>query len=139
MVDPQTLAQLFVTGLMIGSIYGLIALCFHVIYNATNILNFTIGEFVVLGSFLLYTFHVPLGMSLPIAFILMVIAVGLAGAIFERVAIYPLQGLPIFIPIIVTIGASFLMQTVMMLAWGTRPLIIPPFSGDESINVMGVA
>lgn len=133
----ETIPQLLASGLMVGLIYGLVALCFHLVYNTTNILNFATGEFVVLGSLVLYTLNTALGLNLGIAFVLMVITVGIVGLLFERVVIFPLQGLPHLVPVIATLGATFVFRIIFMIGWGKDALFVKSFSGDAPIAFLG--
>jgi branched-chain amino acid transport system permease protein len=134
-LGSQTL-QFLISGLSVGAIYALIALGFGVIYNATQIVNFAQGEFVMLGALLtitLYGAHVPL----PLAGALAVAAVVVVGAVLERVAIRPLRGAGVLAMIIVTIGLSFALRGAAMLIWGKEHLPLRTFSSVEVVHVGG--
>lgn len=137
MVSLDTIPQLLASGLMVGLIYGLVGLCFHLGYNTTKIVNFATGEFVVLGSLLLFTFNQSLGINLAVAFVLMLIAATAIGILFERVVIFPLHGQPHLVPVIATLGATFVFRIVFMIIWGTQALFVPSFSGDTPMTFMG--
>lgn len=127
--------QYSLSGLSTGAIYALIGIGFSIIYNATGIINFAQGEFVMLGGmltlFLLETLHFPLWGAIPCA-------VGistLCGLLFERLAIRPLrQPTPINL-VIITIAGSILIRGISMLIWDKDTHAIPPFSGDEPIEI----
>lgn len=127
--------QYSLSGLSTGAIYALIGIGFSIIYNATGIINFAQGEFVMLGGmltlFLLETLHFPLWGAIPCA-------VGistLCGLLFERLAIRPLrQPTPINL-VIITIAGSILIRGISMLIWDKDTHAIPPFSGDEPIAI----
>ena len=129
--------QYSLSGLSTGAIYALIGIGFSIIYNATGIINFAQGEFVMLGGMLtllfLETMKLPLWAAIPCA-----IAVSTAGGLlFERLAIRPLrQPTPINL-VIITIGGSILIRGLAMLLWGKDTHAIPPFSGDEPIAIGG--
>lgn len=131
------LLQYTLSGLSTGAIYALIGIGFSIIYNATGIINFAQGEFVMLGGmltlFFLDTLKLPLWLAIPCA----VAASTVAGVLFERLAIRPLrQPTPINL-VIITIGGSILIRGISMLLWGKDTHAIPPFSGEEPIAIGG--
>ena len=76
------LLQYILTGLTVGCVYALVGLAFTVIYNATGVINFAQGEFVVLGALLFYTLlslvHLPLAVALVLAVVAAVLLTALA-------------------------------------------------------------
>ncbi len=131
------LLQYSLSGLSTGAIYALIGIGFSIIYNATGIINFAQGEFVMLGGMLtllfLETLQLPLWAAVPCA----IAASTVGGLLFERLAIRPLrQPTPINL-VIITIGGSILIRGLAMLAWGKDTHAIPPFSGDDPISISG--
>ena len=129
--------QYTLSGLSTGAIYALIGIGFSIIYNATGIINFAQGEFVMLGGLLtlscLELLNLPLWAAIPCA-----VAVStVIGILFERLAIRPLkQPTPINL-VIITIGGSILIRGLAMLVWGKDTHTIPPFSGDDPIAIGG--
>ena len=129
--------QYTLSGLSTGAIYALIGIGFSIIFNATGIINFAQGEFVMLGGLLtlscLNILKLPLWAAIPCA-----VAVStVVGILFERLAIRPLrQPTPINL-VIITIGGSILIRGVAMLVWGKETYSVPPFSGDTPITVGG--
>jgi branched-chain amino acid transport system permease protein len=129
--------QYALSGLSTGAIYALIGIGFSIIYNATGIINFAQGEFVMLGGLLtlscLELLNLPLWAAVPGA-----VAVStLVGILFERLAIRPLrQPTPINL-VIITIGGSILIRGLAMLVWGKDTHAVPPFSGDTPIAIAG--
>ncbi|MEI6208076.1 MAG: branched-chain amino acid ABC transporter permease [Desulfuromonadales bacterium] len=131
------LLQYTLSGLSTGAIYALIGIGFSIIYNATGIINFAQGEFVMLGGMLTMFFlgllKLPLWAAVPCS----VAATTVAGVLFECLAIRPLkQPTPINL-VIITIGGSILIRGLSMLLWGKDTHAIPPFSGEEPINIGG--
>lgn len=129
------LLQYTLSGLSTGAIYALIGIGFSIIYNATGIINFAQGEFVMLGGmltlFFLNLIKLPLWIAIPCA----VAASTMAGILFERLAIRPLrQPTPINL-VIITIGGSILIRGLSMLLWGKDTHAIPSFSGEEPIAI----
>lgn len=124
--------QTTLNGIAIGSIYGLVALGFVLIFKATEVINFAQGEMMVLGAFFTYTLTTILGFSYWIALLLTIIALGLFGMILERIFLRPLVGEPIFAIVIFTIGLSYFIRSCvsMIPGWGTDTYgFRTPFTG----------
>jgi branched-chain amino acid transport system permease protein len=136
---PSIIPQLVATGLMLGAVYALIALGFHIINEATGIINFAQGEFVVLGGFLMWWYYVGLALPLLLAFPLTAVTVAVLVAGFERLAIRPVQQAPPLIPILVTLAGGILIRTLMLIVWGPRPRAVPHFSGEHPVHILGAA
>ena len=132
-LESQIIQFLF-TGIAIGSIYAMVALGFNIIYNATGILNFAQGEFVMLGGLLMVWLSVALGLPMPLAFILTIAAVMAIGALFERVAIYPLKKPSVLILIIITLAGSIIFKGGAMLLWGKHTYSLPHFSSEQPLT-----
>ena len=133
----QELLQYLFAGITNGAIYAVIALGFSTLYNATDLINFAQGEFVMLGALLLTTLWLKFGMPLPVAFVLVVLAVGLAGIIFERLAIRTVRKPDPIVLVIITVGASIFLRGVGMVGWGRDPMAVPAFSDLDSIEIAG--
>lgn len=135
MTFDQFLQYLF-SGITSGSVYALTALGFTLVFNATQIINFSQGQLVMLGGMSavgLYGLGVPLwGCFLGAVAIVVVVTIG-----FERIAIRPLLRKGVLAQIIATVGASFVFETAAMLIWGRDAVGLPPFTGEEPIHVAG--
>lgn len=136
--NAQFLQFLF-TGLTLGSIYALTGLGFHVIYNATGIINFAQGQFVVLGGLIFWTFWVHVGLPLPVSFLLTLAVCGLAGAAVERLLIYPVSGGSLLLPVIMTLAGDLIMRGLFFIIWGPDALPVPSFSEESVIEIAGAA
>jgi branched-chain amino acid transport system permease protein len=136
-MDPSTLLQYLVTGLTLGSTYGLTALGFTIIFNTTGVINFAQGEFVMLGGMMSVYFVKTLGLPEPMAVVLAVVGTTLVGALVERLAIRPVRDCPAINLIIITIGVSILIRGLAMLAWGKDTHALEPFSGSAPIPFLG--
>ncbi len=128
------LLQFLITGITIGSTYALVALGFSIIYNASDVVNFAQGEFVMIGAMSTITFT-ALGMPLLLAVLcasLLTIAVGMA---LEKFAIEPARGATVVATIIITIGASILLRGAALLIWGKDFYALPAFSGEQPFHL----
>ena len=132
------LPQFFVSGLTSGSIYALIALGFGIIHNATGIVNFAQGEFVMLGAMTMISLTQVVGLPLLIAFPLAVLAVMAVGWLMEIGPIRRARSNNILILVMITVGASITMRETAMHIWGKTPRTLPSFSGEEPL-VLGNA
>lgn len=133
------LFQLFVTGITIGSIYAMVAVGFNMIYNATDVVNFAQGEFVMIGGMVMVSLHSTFGISMPLAFLLTVGIVTGVGIAFERFTINPLKKPTLITLILITIAVSFLLRGIAMFIWGKDSLPLPAFSGEKPIVLWGAA
>jgi len=129
--------QYILSGLSNGAIYALIGFGFAIIYNATGIINFAQGEFVMLGGMLTIFFIGVLQLPLILAILSAIIVSTGVGAVFERLAIRPLKNANPLSLVIITIGASILMRGGAMLIWGKDTHALPAFSGDTPFAFMG--
>ena len=133
------LFQLFITGVTIGSIYAMVAVGFNMIYNATDVINFAQGEFVMLGGMVMVSLHATFGLSIPLAFFLTIVIVTIAGIAFERFTIHPLKKPSLITLTIITIAVGFLFRGISMFVWGKDSLSFPAFSGEKPIILWGAA
>jgi branched-chain amino acid transport system permease protein len=133
----RQLFQYILSGLSNGAIYALIGFGFAIIYNATGIINFAQGEFVMLGGMLTIFFLAVLKLPLMAAIILAIIISTIVGVAFERLAIRPLKNANPLSLIIITIGASIFIRGAAMLIWGKDTHALPAFSGDNPLYIAG--
>lgn len=137
MTLSQQILQYLITGITVGSTYALIGIGFNIIYNATEIINFAQGEFVMLGGmftvFGIQALHLPI----PFAALLAIVIVALLGVLFDLGAIKPIRKPTPIALIIITIGASIAIRGASSLIWGKEPFPIPAFSGDDPIPFFG--
>jgi branched-chain amino acid transport system permease protein len=130
--------QFLVSGLTVGAVYALVALGFTLIYNASDVVNFAQGEFVMLGG-MMTVFASAAGFSLPVAAL---IAVGLTiavGLLLYWLAIQPARGASAVTLIIITIGASILLRGAAQVLFNKQFHKLPSFSGDSPVRIFGAA
>ena len=134
----DALAQFIVAGLKNGSIYALVALGFTIVFASTGAINFAQGEFYMLGG-MFGVWFTSLGLPLPAAVVLAVLATAAVGALFEFLAIRPLGDADPLRIIIITIGGSVLMRQIAFHAFGPDELPLPTFTEGPSIKLLGAA
>jgi branched-chain amino acid transport system permease protein len=133
---PAQLLQLGLAGVTQGAIYALIALGFVTIYNVTGIINFAQGEFAMLGAMFMVSL-VAAGLPVAAAFGLAVAGVAAVGGTIERLAIHPARRASLVTLIIITIGVDIVLRGLALLAWGTDPLPLAPFSPGPPLALAG--
>jgi branched-chain amino acid transport system permease protein len=124
--------QQVVSGISIGCVYALAALGFVLIYKATETVNFAVGELMMFGAFLGFTFVSIYALPLWLAAIAAIAATALMAAMLERVFLRPMVGEPAFAVLVVTIGLGFCIRATAMMvpAWaGETVRITTPLSG----------
>ncbi|MCZ7566276.1 MAG: hypothetical protein M5U08_22795 [Burkholderiales bacterium] len=110
------LTQYLLTGVTIGAIYALVALGFSIIYNASHVINFAQGEFVMIGGMTTVSL-VDGGVPLPLAIALAVLVAAAVGLALEKLAIERARGASVVTLIIITIGASIFLRGLAQLVW----------------------
>jgi len=126
-----------IRGVMVGSVYALIALGFQIIYNTTGIINFAQGEFVMLAGVVagwLYDFH---HWPLCLAILMGLLVVTLVGIIMELLTIRPAADAGLLLLIIITLGVSIMLKALASLIWGTDPFFLPDFSAGITFRMAG--
>jgi branched-chain amino acid transport system permease protein len=132
------LLQSLLSGLTVGAIYALVALGFSIVYNATHVINFAQGEFVMLGG-MATVFGAAAGLPLPAAAAAGVALAVLVGLALERLAIRPARGASVVSLIIITVGASIALRGLAGLLFDKNFHSLPPLSGDAPILLAGAA
>lgn len=137
--------QQILNGLVLGSVYAIIALGYTMVYGILGIINFAHGDVLMVGAMValsaisvLQTHFPGLG-NVPTLVIALVIAAAVCaclGITIEKVAYRPLRRAPRLAPLITTIGVSILLQTLAMVIWGRNPLSFPQLISTDPINVI---
>ncbi len=129
--------QYFFSGITVGSIYAVVAIGYNIIYNATGIINFSQGEFVMLGGMISYSLSGVMPMLPAVA--LAVLVTAFVGSALEFVFIRRLKDAGVLQMIIVTIGLSILIREVALHVWDEQVRALDFFTGNEisSLDVFG--
>jgi branched-chain amino acid transport system permease protein len=130
--------QFFFSGLTVGAIYALVAIGFTLIYNASDVINFAQGEFVMLGGMVTF-FLVASGVPLPLAALLAILVAIVVGVLVHRLAIEPARGASAVTLIIITIGASILLRGLAAVVFDKNFHSLPPFLHAEPWIIGGAA
>jgi branched-chain amino acid transport system permease protein len=130
------LLQFLFSGLTVGAIYALAALGFTIIYNASGVINFAQGDFLMLGGMItvaLIEAHVPPLLAVPLAVLATIIIAGLV----YRLAVAPAGDADVLTLIIITIGASIFIQGIVQIVLGKNQHTLASFSGDAPLSFAG--
>ncbi|MDE1569760.1 branched-chain amino acid ABC transporter permease [Aquabacter sp. L1I39] len=137
-MTSQLLLQLVINGLIIGTLYGVVGMCFVLIYKASQVVNFAQGEFLLIGAWtcwwLLTYWQIPFiwGFLIALAFMM------LFGFALQVIVLRPLIGEPIISVIMVTIGLSIFFQALMKWMFGTFAQPFPPIFSVAKVNILGL-
>ena len=129
------LLQFLLSGVTVGAVYALVALGFTIIYNASDVVNFAQGEFVMLGGMITVMAYTA-GAPLPLAALAAVAATAALGVAMNKLAIEPARGAPVVSLVIITIGASIFIRGAAQLIFGKQIHSFPAFSGDDPFRIL---
>ena len=134
-MDWGYLFEVCLTGLLGGGLYALAGLAFVMVYKATRVVNLAIGEMLMAGGYLFFTFAamwaLPLWLAIPAA----VLASGVLGAVIERTMIRPLLGEPPISAFMVTIGLGSVLVGLVEMIWSADQKRLPDFLPTKAITV----
>ena len=138
--------QQVINGLVLGSMYALIALGYTMVYGIINLINFAHGEVMMVGALTSWT---VIGLLRPAhpdwpGYVILLIALAVAclvaavlNFIIEKIAYRPLRNSPKLAPLITAIGMSILLQTLAMIIWKPNFKSYPTLLPSEPFNVLG--
>jgi len=135
MMDWAFLFEISLTGIASGGLYALAALAFVMVYKATRVVNIAIGEMLMAGAYLFFTFAAMWALPLWAAIAAAVLASGLLGAVIERTMIRPLLGEPEISVFMVTVGLGSVLVGLVELLWGADQRRLPDFMPSQPIMV----
>lgn len=136
-MDLSQTIQYALSGITVGSIYAIVAIGFNIIYNATGVINFAQGEFLVVGG--MTAISLSPFMPLPLAILLAVVITTLLGGLIELLVIRPARDASVLRLIVITIGISILIREAMLHLWDEKVRSLPYFTGTgvSTVSVLG--
>jgi branched-chain amino acid transport system permease protein len=142
----ETFIQQILNGLILGSIYALVALGYTMVYGILNLINFAHGDVLMVGALTALTVVTGVqtlapGLPGPVILVIGIIAaillcMALSVAI-ERIAYRPLRNAPRLAPLITAIGVSIILQTMAMIIFGRSYHVFPSLIPGEPIDIAG--
>ncbi len=140
----EILFQQIINGLVLGSMYALVALGYTMVYGIINLINFAHGEVLMAGALVSWTVVTALaGLGLPgwllmiIALVCAIVVCTLLNFTIEKIAYRPLRNAPRLAPLITAIGMSLLLQTLAMIIWKPNPKPFPQLLPTDPIQIGG--
>lgn len=142
----DTFIQQVINGLVLGSMYALIALGYTMVYGVLNLINFAHGDVLMIGGMVGLTILKLLASMIPGLPPILQLIIAILGAIpvcmavnvlIERIAYRRLRNAPRLAPLITAIGVSILLQTFAMMIWGRSPLSFPQVLSSEPVHIGG--
>ena len=142
----ETLLQQIINGLVLGSMYALVALGYTMVYGIIGLINFAHGDVLMVGALTSWTIIVTMRDAMPgapgwmILLLALVIAMVVCAALnftIEKLAYRPLRNSPRLAPLITAMGMSILLQTLAMIIWKPNPKSYPSMLPTDPINVGG--
>jgi len=129
--------QVLVGALVIGSVYGLIALGYSLIYSASGLMTFMQGELLMLGAFLGLTFYRYAGLPFIVSLLLTMAIMYLVGLLVEKLVIRKLvrAGANTIFIVLATIAMSIILQNFAMLLWGSNVFQFPPIFSVSRLRI----
>lgn len=143
----QTLIQQLVNGLVLGSMYALVALGYTMVYGIVNLINFAHGDVMMVGALTSYTafgvLHkvapgMPWPLVLAIALVAAMVVCGALNYLIERLAYRRLRNAPKLAPLVTAIGMSILLETMAMVIWGRDYKVFPQLFPNPVLSFDGV-
>jgi branched-chain amino acid transport system permease protein len=131
------LASAIISGIGLGSMYGLIALGFHITYVVSNTVNFAQGSAVMLGAVLGYTFGIRLGWPMPLAVVAALSVCGLFGLVVERILVRPFVARGSNAWLMATVAAGIVLDNAVLFTFGKEPRGFPSALASQSLKIFG--
>jgi branched-chain amino acid transport system permease protein len=119
-------ASALISGLGLGSMYGLLALGFHITHAVSHTVNFAQGSTMMLGAVICFTFWVTLGFPVVPAIVLALAACAIWGMIVERVAVRPFVERGSSSWLIATVALGIVIDNIVLFTFGKDPRGMPP-------------
>ncbi|MEY3509658.1 MAG: hypothetical protein RI914_257 [Pseudomonadota bacterium] len=142
----DTLLQQVINGLVLGSMYALVALGYTMVYGIIGLINFAHGDVLMVGALTSWTIIVGMQESSPnmpgwlmliVATLIAMVVAAVLNYTIEKLAYRPLRNSPRLAPLITAIGMSILLQTLAMIIWKPNPKSYPSVLSSEPIQIGG--
>lgn len=131
------LMSAIISGLGLGSMYGLIALGYHVTYTVSNTVNFSQGSVLMLAAVLGYTFAIRLGWPMPVAVILALMLCALSGLVVERFLVRPFAEKGSNGWLMATVAGGIILDNLVLFTFGKEPRSFPSPLATTPVEIFG--
>jgi branched-chain amino acid transport system permease protein len=130
--------QLVISGTAVGSVYGLVAVGYSITYTTLKVLNFSQGQFVMLGAMIGLTLHVWWGLPLVLTLLLSVLALSAFTLLVERISVRPFLSAESMSWVLSTLAVGIIVENAAQLVWGREALPFPHAIPGEPIRWHGL-
>lgn len=130
--------QLLLNGLIVGALYGVVAMSFVLIYKASQVVNFAQGEFLLVGAWVCWWLLTAWQLPFWAGFLVTLAFMTLFGVLLQVVVLRPLIGEPVISVIMVTIGLSIFFQALMKWMFGVFAQPFPSIFAADQVRVLGL-
>jgi branched-chain amino acid transport system permease protein len=137
-MDLALLLQLTLNGLIVGALYGVVAMSFVLIYKASQVVNFAQGEFLLVGAWVCWFFLTEWQLPFWLGFLFTLAFMTAFGVILQVVVLRPLIGEPVISVIMATIGLGIFFQALMKWIFGVFAKPFPPIFEAERVTIAGL-
>ena len=125
--------EVSLAGLGSGALLALVGIAFVVVYKSTKVVNLAIGEMLMIGAYLFFTFAAGLALPAWLAVVLALLCGGVLGAVIERTMIRAMLGESLISVFMITIGLGSVLVGAAEIAWGATPTQLPEFLGTAPV------
>jgi branched-chain amino acid transport system permease protein len=133
------LLQLTLNGIIVGTLYGVVAMCFVLIYKSTQVVNFAQGEFLLVGAWVCWWMLTEYQMPFWLGFLVTLGFMMAFGILLQILVLRPMIGEPIISVIMVTIGLSIFFQALMKWMFGVTAQSYPEVFSVQSVDIFGLS
>lgn len=137
-MNTTLLTQLLVNGFIVGALYGVVAMCFVLIYKASQVVNFAQGEFVLIGAWACWWLVTSLKLPFILAFPVCLVFMAILGILVQVVVLKPLVGKPVISIVMVTIGLSIFFQALLKWMFGVFVQPFPQVFSTKTVDIFGL-
>jgi len=138
-MDWHLLIMFLVNGIIVGTLYGVVAMCFVLIYKSTQIVNFAQGQFLLVGAWICWATMVKFGLPFWVGFPITLAFMFIFGVLLQVVVLRPMIGEPIISVIMMTIGLSIVLKALMGWAFGVQVKPFPTIFETSSVDIFGLS
>ena len=134
-MDINFFLQLVINGVVVGSVYALVALGFVIIFKSTSVVNFAQGEFLLLGAYISLAVVGQTSMPFWVAVVVTLLFSVALGMLIERLILRPMIGEPVISVIMVTLGLSSILKAIVQGIWGTDTRPFPEIFPSTPVQI----
>ena len=130
--------QYLVGGLATGSVYGLIALGFVLVFKSTDVFNFAQGDLLMTGAYVTVTALVTLNLPLGPAMLFALLVAAVIGLLIQLLIIRKMLGQPLLTVVMVTIALSLVIRGLIVIIYGPEERVLESTLPNDTLTILGV-